>query len=389
MTIEIKNFLYFYSMNFITTKLGILGGGQLGRMFIQASTSYGTPIHILDPNPQAPAAQLCDSFTLGSFNDYDAVLNFGKDMDVLTIEIENVNTDALYELEKQGVKVFPQPRIIELIKDKGIQKQFYVDNRIPTSPFQLCDSLEEVKEKAVFPIVQKMRKGGYDGKGVQLLKSSSDLEEAFDVPSLLEEMIDFEKEISVIVARNEKGEIKTYPTCEQEFNPEANLVEFLFSPAKVSQQTEKQAQEIANNIVEKLGMVGLLAVEFFVLKDGSVLVNEMAPRTHNSGHHTIECNYTSQFEQHYRSVMNFPLGSTEITQPGVMINLLGDKNHTGTPVYEGINDVMKQEGVYVHLYGKNQTKPFRKMGHITVVNPELDTAIEKAREVAKQVRIIA
>ena len=376
-------------MNFIKTKLGILGGGQLGRMFIQSAMSYGTPIHILDPNPNCPAANLCDSFTQGSFNDYDTVFDFGSGMDVLTIEIENVNTEALFQLEREGVKVFPQPHIIKLIKDKGVQKQFYKDNNIPTADFELCDSLEEVEQKATFPIVQKMRKGGYDGKGVQILKSPEDLEDAFDVASLLEEKIDFVKEVSVIVARNEKGEIRSYPTCEQEFNPEANLVEFLFSPAKISQETEKQAQGIAKTIIEKLKMVGLLAVEFFVLEDGSLIVNEMAPRTHNSGHHTMECNYTSQFEQHYRSVMNFPLGSTEIIQPGVMINLLGDKNHTGTPVYEGINEVMKQEGVYVHLYGKTETKPFRKMGHITVVNPDLDKAIANAREVAKSVKVVA
>ena len=376
-------------MNFIKTKLGILGGGQLGRMFIQSAMSYGTPIHILDPNPNCPAANLCDSFTQGSFNDYDTVFDFGSGMDVLTIEIENVNTEALFQLEREGVKVFPQPHIIKLIKDKGVQKQFYKDNNIPTADFELCDSLEEVEQKATFPIVQKMRKGGYDGKGVQILKSPEDLEDAFDVPSLLEEKIDFVKEVSVIVARNEKGEICSYPTCEQEFNPEANLVEFLFSPAKISQETEKQAQGIAKTIIEKLKMVGLLAVEFFVLEDGSLIVNEMAPRTHNSGHHTMECNYTSQFEQHYRSVMNFPLGSTEIIQPGVMINLLGDKNHTGTPVYEGINEVIKQQGVYVHLYGKTETKPFRKMGHITVVNPDLDKAIANAREVAKSVKVVA
>ena len=376
-------------MNFIKTKLGILGGGQLGRMFIQSAMSYGTPIHILDPNPNCPAANLCDSFTQGSFNDYDTVFDFGSGMDVLTIEIENVNTEALFQLEREGVKVFPQPHIIKLIKDKGVQKQFYKDNNIPTADFELCDSLEEVEQKATFPIVQKMRKGGYDGKGVQILKSPEDLEDAFDVASLLEEKIDFVKEVSVIVARNEKGEIRSYPTCEQEFNPEANLVEFLFSPAKISQETEKQAQGIAKTIIEKLKMVGLLAVEFFVLEDGSLIVNEMAPRTHNSGHHTMECNYTSQFEQHYRSVMNFPLGSTEIIQPGVMINLLGDKNHTGTPVYKGINEVMKQEGVYVHLYGKTETKPFRKMGHITVVNPDLDKAIANAREVAKSVKVVA
>ncbi len=376
-------------MEFNTTKLGILGGGQLGRMFIQSAISYGTPIAILDPNPHCPAANLCDSFTQGSFQDYDAVFEFGSGLDVLTIEIENVNTEALYQLEREGVKVFPQPRVIELIKDKGIQKQFYVDNAIPTSEFVLCDSLEEVSQKASFPIVQKMRKGGYDGKGVQILSSPSDLEEAFDVPSLLEKKVDFVKEISVIVARNEAGEIRSYPTCEQEFNPEANLVEFLFSPAKISPETEKSAQEIAHTIIQKLGMVGILAVEFFVLEDGSVLVNEMAPRTHNSGHHTMECNYTSQFEQHYRAVMNFPLGSTAITTPGVMINLLGDKNHVGTPVYQGMEKVMAQEGVYVHLYGKTETKPFRKMGHITVVDSELDRAIEQAREVAQEVKVVS
>lgn len=376
-------------MEFNTTKLGILGGGQLGRMFIQSAISYGTPIAILDPNLHCPAANLCDSFTQGSFQDYDAVFEFGSGLDVLTIEIENVNTEALYQLEREGVKVFPQPRVIELIKDKGIQKQFYVDNAIPTSEFVLCDSLEEVIQKASFPIVQKMRKGGYDGKGVQILSSPSDLEEAFDVPSLLEKKVDFVKEISVIVARNEAGEIRSYPTCEQEFNPEANLVEFLFSPAKISPETEKSAQEIAHTIIQKLGMVGVLAVEFFVLEDGSVLVNEMAPRTHNSGHHTMECNYTSQFEQHYRAVMNFPLGSTAITTPGVMINLLGDKNHVGTPVYQGMEKVMAQEGVYVHLYGKTETKPFRKMGHITVVDSELDRAIEQAREVAQEVKVVS
>ncbi len=376
-------------MNFNTTKLGILGGGQLGRMFIQSAISYGTPISILDPNAQCPSAHLCNSFTQGSFHDYDSVFEFGSGLDVLTIEIENVNTEALFQLEREGVKVFPQPRIIELVKDKGIQKQFYVDNGIPTSEFVLCDSLEEVEEKASFPIVQKMRKGGYDGKGVQMLNSSSDLEEAFDVPSLLEEKVNFVKEISVIVARNESGEIRSYPTCEQEFNPEANLVEFLFSPAKISEETEKSAQEIAHTIIQKLGMVGILAVEFFVLEDGSVLVNEMAPRTHNSGHHTIECNHTSQFEQHYRAVMNFPLGSTAITSPGVMINLLGDKNHTGIPFYEGMENAMAQEGVFPHLYGKTETKPFRKMGHITVVDSNLENAIKKAREISKEVTVIA
>lgn len=381
--------MYFYGMNFTTTKLGILGGGQLGRMFIQSALNYGTPIHILDPNPTCPAANCCDSLTLGNFNEYEAVLNFGRTVDVLTIEIENVNTEALYQLEKEGKKVFPQPKVIELIKDKGVQKQFYRDNGIPTADFELCNSLEEVKTKVTFPSVQKMRKGGYDGKGVQVLKTSEDLNKAFEVPSLLEDMVAFEKEISVIVARNEKGEVVSYPTCEQEFNPEANLVEFLFSPAKVSQETENQAQEIARSIIEKLGMVGLLAVEFFVLKDGSVLVNEMAPRTHNSGHHTIECNYTSQFEQHYRAVMNFPLGSTQLTTPGVMINLLGEKGFTGTPRYQGMEEVITKEGVFVHLYGKTETKPFRKMGHITVVDSELDKAIRNAREVAKEIRVIS
>lgn len=376
-------------MNFNNQKLGILGGGQLGRMFIQSAISYGTPIHILDPNPSCPSAQLCDKFVEGSFNEYDAVFEFGSGLDVLTIEIENVNTEALFQLEREGVKVYPQPHIIELIKDKGVQKQFYKDNGIPTAEFELCDSIEEVEQKATFPIVQKMRKGGYDGKGVQILKSVEDLDEAFDVPSLLEKKVDFVKEISVIVARNKKGEVRSYPTCEQEFNPEANLVEFLFSPAQISLETERQAQEIAHTIITQLQMVGILAVEFFVLSDGSVIVNEMAPRTHNSGHHTMECNFTSQFEQHYRAVMNLPLGSTEIIQPGVMINLLGEKGHVGSPYYKGIESAMQQEGVYVHLYGKTETKPFRKMGHITVVDSQLEKAIERARNISKGISVVS
>lgn len=373
-------------MNFITTKLGILGGGQLGRMFIQAAINYGTPIHILDPNPACPAVNLCDSFTCGSFNDYQTVLDFGRTVDVLTIEIENVNTEALFQLEKEGIKVFPQPRIIELIKDKGIQKQFFVDNNIPTADFVLGNYKTKITE---FPIVQKLRKGGYDGKGVQILKSENDLSNAFDSPYILEKLIPFTKELSVIISRNEKGEIASYPTCEQEFNSEANLVEFLFSPAKISEETEEKAQIIAKNIIEKLEMVGVLAIEFFLSENGELIVNEMAPRTHNSGHHTIECSYTSQFEQHYRSVMNFPLGSTKLKSAGVMLNLLGEKNHIGTPIYKGMENITNKEGVSVHLYGKNQTKPFRKMGHITIVHPDLEIAIENAKAIQGELTVVS
>ena len=370
--------------------LGMIGGGQLGRMFIQESTNFDVQVHVLDPDDNAPCKTLASSFTKGSLTDYDAVLKFGADKDVITVEIENINIDALEVLEKQGKKVFPQPNVLRIIQDKGLQKEFYKQHKIPTADFFLIQNETEIQDYiSSFPLMQKMRKGGYDGKGVQPLREVADLSKAFSVPSILEKMIPFEKELSVIVARNEKGETAVYPTVECEFNPVANLVEFLFSPASVSEKVEEEARKIAIDVIEKLGMVGLLAVEFFLLKDGSLLVNEIAPRPHNSGHHTIECNVTSQFEQHMRSILNLPLGSTRILQNGVMINLLGEEGYEGSAFYQGLEEVIAIEGVKVHLYGKEFTKSFRKMGHITVGNPSLDEAKLIARKVQNMIKIIA
>jgi len=371
-------------------RLGILGGGQLGRMFIQEAINIDVHVHSLDPDENAPCKSIAHEFSVGSLTDFDTVMDFGKDKDVLTIEIENVNVEALEKLEKQGVKIFPQPNVIRIIKDKGLQKQFYIDNQIPTAPFLLINSKQELLQSTPpFPFVQKMRTGGYDGKGVQIIKNKHDLEKAFDVLSITEEMVPFEKELSVIVARNEHGETKVYPTVECEFNPHANLVEFLFSPANISSTVEVNAQEIAINIINKLEMVGLLAVEFFLLKDGTVMVNEIAPRPHNSGHHTIECNITSQFEQHMRSVLNMPLGSTKMIQSGVMINLVGEEGFSGLVFYNGLENVLKQEGVKVHLYGKENTKPFRKMGHITIFGDEVELVKNKARSIQKMIKVEA
>ena len=370
--------------------LGMIGGGQLGRMFIQESTNFDVQVHVLDPDDNAPCKTLASSFTKGSLTDYDAVLKFGADKDVITVEIENINIEALEVLEKQGKKIFPQPNVLRIIQDKGLQKEFYKQHKIPTADFFLIQNETEIQDYiSSFPLMQKMRKGGYDGKGVQPLREVADLSKAFSVPSILEKMIPFEKELSVIVARNEKGETAVYPTVECEFNPVANLVEFLFSPASVSEKVEEEARKIAIDVIEKLGMVGLLAVEFFLLKDGSLLVNEIAPRPHNSGHHTIECNVTSQFEQHMRSILNLPLGSTRILQNGVMINLLGEEGYEGSAFYQGLEEVIAIEGVKVHLYGKEFTKSFRKMGHITVGNPSLDEAKLIARKVQNMIKIIA
>jgi 5-(carboxyamino)imidazole ribonucleotide synthase len=371
-------------------RLGVLGGGQLGRMLIQETINYNVHIHCLDPDVNAPCKDIAHSFTAGKLTDFDTVYEFGKNKDVLTVEIENVSIEALELLEKEGVKVFPQPRVLQIIQDKGLQKQFYQTHHIPTPDFILIEKKSELMELTdQFPFMQKMRKGGYDGKGVTPLKSSADIETAFDVPSVLEKFVDFEKELSVIVARNEKGETKVYPTVECEFNPEANLVEFLFSPANIDLAIEQQAEKLAVEIITKLDMVGILAVELFLAKSGELLVNEIAPRPHNSGHHTIECNITSQFEQHMRSILNLPLGDTRTIQPGVMINVLGEKDYVGKATYDGLEKVMEISGVKAHIYGKEETKPFRKMGHITIVAPSIEEAKATGRKVKEMIRVIS
>lgn len=372
------------------TKLGILGGGQLGRMFIQEAIGLNVCVHVLDPAENAPCAAIANVFVQGDFADYETVLNFGKEVDVLTIEIEHVNIEALEELERRGKLVFPRPAALRTIKDKGLQKLFYAAHNIPTAPFVLVENKTEAAlHVSEGPFMQKLRTGGYDGKGVTPFRNEADLEHAFDAPSVLEQMVHFEKELAVIVARNASGELRVFPLVEMEFNSEANLVEFIFSPANVSVEVAQEAAEIAKKIVEQLDHVGLLAVELFLTKTGQLLVNEVAPRPHNSGHHTIEACYTSQYAQHMRAILNLPLGDTALRSAGVMINLLGEKGYTGTAKYEGLEEVLSTQGAYVHLYGKEETKPFRKMGHITICLPELDQAKQLARKFLSSVKVKA
>ncbi len=371
-------------------ELGMIGGGQLGRMFIQEAINLDVHVHVLDPDNSAPCRDICHSFTQGSLTDFETIYQFGKDKDVITVEIENINVEALEKLENEGKKVFPQPRTLKIIKDKGIQKEFYTQHGIPTAPYQLTNSKEEILDHiSKFPIVQKLRTGGYDGKGVQILRSSNDLNKAFDAPSILEEMIPFTKELSVIVARNESGESVSYPSVECEFNEEANLVELLFAPARIDEITEAKAQELARSVIDKLGLTGILAVEMFLTANGDLLVNEIAPRPHNSGHHTIECNITSQFEQHLRAILDLPLGSTAIIRKGAMINLLGEEGYEGPVFYAGLESALSNPGVYPHLYGKSTTKPFRKMGHITIAGESLEEVLDTAKKIQQTVRVIS
>jgi 5-(carboxyamino)imidazole ribonucleotide synthase len=370
-------------------RLGVLGGGQLGRMLIQAANDLNIHIHCLDPDPNAPCSEIAHSFSCGSLTDYNTVLNFGSDKHLITVEIENVNVEALVELEKKGVKVFPQSNVLKLIQDKGLQKEFYLKNNIPTAAFELISSKAELRLKTDFPFVHKLRTGGYDGKGVKIISNLSEAKHSFDAPSVIEEKIDFKKELSVLVARNEKGEIKTFPLVECEFNPEANLVEFLFSPADVSPEIELKAKEIASQLIEKLNMVGLLAVELFLTKSNELLVNEIAPRPHNSGHHTIECCTTSQFSQHLRAILNLPLGDTSLIQAGAMINLVGEKEFNGPVIYDGLENLLSIPGVFPHLYGKEISKPFRKMGHITITGKNINELKAKRDKIKGLIRVIS
>ncbi len=368
-------------------KLGILGGGQLGRMLIQSGTDWNIDFSVLDPDPLAPCRTLCE-FKTGKLTDFDTVVDFGQSCDLITIEIENVNVEALKELVHQGKKVFPQPEVIELVQDKREQKKFYKTNNIPTSEFILVENKSEVKaQKSFLPAVNKLGREGYDGRGVQMLRTANDLDKAFDAPGLLEKLIDFEKEISVIVARNENGETQFFPAVEMVFHPEANLVEYLFSPASISKAVVAEAERIAKKIITDLKMVGLLAVEMFVTKDQTVLVNEIAPRPHNSGHQTIEANTTSQYQQHLRSILNLPLGDTSLVHPSAIVNLLGEEGFSGQAKYNGLEEVLKLHGVHVHLYGKKLTKPFRKMGHVTIVDDDIHSLKKKATFVKQTLKI--
>lgn len=370
-------------------KIGILGGGQLGRMLIQSGLDFNLSFSVLDPDANAPCAGLAE-FQQGKLTDYDTVLAFGRKCDLITIEIEHVNVKALYVLQAEGKRIYPQPELIELIQDKRLQKQFYVDHGIPTAEFVLISDRADAQTKASFlPAVNKLGRDGYDGKGVQVIRTEAELVNAFDSPGLLEKLIPFEKEISVIVARNANGDLAAFPSVEMEFHPTANLVEFLFAPANLSTEIANRAIELAKKVITELKLVGILAVEMFVLPDGSILVNEMAPRPHNSGHQTIEANVTSQYEQHLRSILGWPLGETTQIVPAAMVNLLGEAGFEGGARYVGLEQVIQIPGVHIHLYGKKMTKPFRKMGHVTITGKSVAEVKTKAALVKSELKVKA
>ena len=369
-------------------KIGILGGGQLGRMLLQAAISYPFEIHILDPDPEAPCRAYCHHFQQGNLQDFDRVYHFGKGLDILTIEIEHVNVDALERLEREGLQVHPSSQSIRIIQDKRIQKQFFKTHQIPTAPFILINHPEELSQHLDFlPAFQKLGKEGYDGRGVQALQSSDDFHKAFAAPSLLEKKIDFVKELAVMVARNPQGEIRCFPPVEMVFDPQLNLVDYLLAPAQISEAQAQEAIALAKKVAQAFPIVGLLAVEMFLTPEGELLVNEVAPRPHNSGHHSIEGNDTSQFEQHLRAITGLPLGHTDSKGYAAMVNLLGAEGCQGPARYEGLEVLLQLKGAYVHLYGKKTTKPGRKMGHVTLIDENLSALQEKIDFVKKNVRV--
>lgn len=370
-------------------RIGILGGGQLGKMLTQAAMNFDLHLSIMDSSNDVPCEPYCHNFVLGDFSDFDAVYDFGRQVELLTIEIENVNVPALKKLEEEGILVSPSPEIIAVIQDKGDQKEFLRSHGIPTAGFVYLDGADDLREfDAFFPAVQKLRREGYDGRGVQRIDSPADLAKGFTRPSIIEELVDIRKELSVIVARSRTGEMKVYPSVEMVFH-EANLIDYLVAPADIPSHVEKRAEELAVAVAEKLGIVGLAAVEMFLSTTGEVLVNEIAPRPHNSGHHTIEANVTSQYEQHLRAIIGLPLGATDTLTPAVMVNLLGEPGYDGPVVYEGLAEALAVPGANVHIYGKTKTKPHRKMGHVTVVAPTREEAIGKARFIRDTLKVKA
>lgn len=376
----------YFSSNF---KLGVLGGGQLGRMLLAETQKFDIYTIILDGAKNAPCADICNEFHQGDLMDFQTVYNFGKQVDLLTIEIEHVNIDALLQLEKEGLTIYPQPKILQIIQHKGKQKDFFVKNNIPTANYKRFTSFEELKKTTQFPFVWKTAQFGYDGTGVKVIKSNSDLFGLPDVDCIVEDLIPFKNELAVIVARNNNGEIKTYPVVEMEFHPTANQVEYVICPARIDEKVAKKAQKIALKVATTFKHVGLLAIEMFQTENDKLLVNEVAPRTHNSGHYSIEASYTNQFEQHLRAILNLPLGNTESKVAGIMVNLVGEKGYTGNVVYQNMEEILKIDGVTPHIYGKKETRPFRKMGHVTIINKDIDEARKIAEKVKKTIRIIS
>ena len=382
-------------MNYFSSdfKLGILGGGQLGKMLLNDTRKFDIQTLVLDPSEEAPSKVGCSAFYKGNLNDYDTVYQFGKKCNVLTIEIEHVNLDALEQLETEGLLVYPSPKTLRLIKNKGRQKDFYLENNIPTSKYQRFMGVKDVqkaldKDKLNFPFVWKSTEGGYDGNGVKIIRSSMDLLHLPEVECIAEALVPFKNELAVIVARNAKGEIKTYPVVEMEFHPEANQVEYVICPARIDKKIAEKARTIALEVSKAFNHVGLLAVEMFLTETDEILVNEVAPRPHNSGHYSIEASYTSQFENHIRAILNLPLGNTDSKVAGIMVNLVGEEGHTGQVVYENIEKIMAIDGVTPHIYGKRETRPFRKMGHVTIVNEDMAEARKIAEEVKNTIRVI-
>ena len=383
-------------MNYFSSdfKLGILGGGQLGKMLLADTRKFDIQTLVLDPSEEAPSQFGCNAFYKGSLMDFDTVYKFGKMVNLLTIEIENVNLDALDKLEEEGLAVFPSPKTLRMIQNKGKQKDFYVENNIPTSKHlrfvginDLKQSLE--KDELEFPFVWKCAQFGYDGNGVKVCRSSLDLINLPDVECIAEDMIPFKNELAVIVVRSFSGEVKTYPVVEMEFHPEANQVEYVICPARIDEKVAQKAIDVALKVSESFNHVGLLAVEMFQTEDDEILVNEVAPRPHNSGHYSIEASYTSQFENHLRAILNLPLGNTASKVAGIMVNLVGEEGFEGQVVYENIEKIMAIDGVTPHIYGKRQTRPFRKMGHVTIVNEDMVEARKIAEEVKNSIRVIS
>ena len=375
-------------------KVGILGGGQLGKMLLYTTRKFDIQTYVLDPNPEAPSKIACDAFFVGDLMDYETVFEFGKKVDTLTIEIENVNVSALRALENEGVNVYPAADTLAIIQNKAKQKLFYSEHGLPTASFTRYTNSEELttaieNEAQTLPLVWKSAQFGYDGKGVKVIRTLSDMKALPNVECIAEDLVPFKKELAVTVARSPQGEIRAYPVVEMEFHPEANQVEYVLCPARISNAIEKKAERVALNTAAAFKHVGLLAVELFLTQDDNILINEVAPRPHNSGHQTIEASYTSQFEQHIRAVLNLPLGETRNKVSGVMVNLVGAEGYSGAVVYQNIEKIVELEGVTPHIYGKKETRPFRKMGHVTIVHSEIDKAREIAQQVKETIKVIS
>lgn len=376
-------------MNYFSTNftLGILGGGQLGKMLLYETRKYDIATKVLDSSDEAPCKIACNTFIQGDLMDFDTVYAFAKDVDVLTIEIEGVNLKALEKLESEGKKVYPSPKTLRNIQSKAVQKQFYKDHLIPTAPFIIFKDKYALQETVVrkelhYPFVWKSATGGYDGKGVSIIRDAEDLIPLPEGECIAEKLVPFKNELAVIVARSVSGEIKTYPVVEMEFHPTANQVEYVICPARIDSVVAEKAREVAMKVSKAIKHVGLLAVELFQTEDDDILVNEVAPRPHNSGHYSIEASYTNQFEQHLRAILDLPLGNTDSKVAGIMVNLVGAEGHTGQVVYKNIEKIMAMPGVTPHIYGKKETRPYRKMGHVTIVNED----IAEARKIAEQVK---